>query len=213
MKKLAAAALLLLLCGIAVLDTGLECGRPPKKSGESALLALAGEFRTVFANLLWIKVDQYHHEYSAHHGDWTKNSDALGLTRIITTLDPHFDEAYATGSLMMVGMDKPRDARAYLEEGVTNNPNSLLLHDEMGTFLAVHMKDYKGSLFHLKKAYCIAKRDWVRHSNGRGLTVAGPEKQDEEMNDDEFQMRRLKRLIATVERLIREDGRNANPHN
>lgn len=35
-----------------------------------------------------------------------------------------------------------------------------MLHDSYGTFLARHLKDYEGALFHLKRAYLLAQDDW-----------------------------------------------------
>lgn len=169
------AILLTLFCGLVYLDGAIEKGRPATNAKDSIETALAGEFRTVFANLLWIKVENYHHEFIEHNKDWAKNKDALGLIRIVTKLDPHFDLAYATGSRMLVDTNRLKEARAYLQEGVDNNPNSMLLHDEFGTVLARHLKDYKGSIYHLKRAYSIADDDWDK--------------------------RRLMKLIHTVEKL------------
>ena len=160
--------LLMLVAGTAVMDTSVSRNATGSKSNDSALIALAGQFRVVFANLLWIKLDNYHHEYIAHHRDWTKNSDAVGLSRMITKLDPHFEEAYASGGRMLLGLGKVKDARDYLQEGVDNNPNSMLLHDEMGTVLAVYVKDYKPALFHFRKAYELVKNDeWERNRLGK----------------------------------------------
>lgn len=131
-------------------------------SKDSAIVALAGEFRTVFANLLWIKAEHYHHEFESHNADWTKDADLLGMDRLVTKLDPHFEEAYAAAAVMLIANHKTKEARNLLEEGVTNNPNSMMLHDQFGTVLARHMKDYKASLFHLKRAYCLANNDWDR---------------------------------------------------
>jgi hypothetical protein len=53
----------------------------------------------------------------------------------------------------------------------------MMLHDEFGTLLARHMKDYPAALYHLKRAYCLA--------------------------DDDFDRTRLKRLIKTVEEMVK----------
>jgi len=177
MRLRTAALVITLAAALAALDGPLERHRPMDGARDSVAVALAGEFRTVFANLLWVKVEEYHDEFIAHNADWTKNTDALGLNRMITKLDPHFEEAYATGARMLLGEGKPGQARAYLDEGVTNNPNSMMLHDELGTLLACHLHDYGQALFHLKRAYILAGDDWDR--------------------------RRLHRLIGTVETLSR----------
>lgn len=202
MKAVTVVLLAVLMCGLAVLDTTMEQGRPRTPGDSSAAVALAGEFRTVFANLLWLKLDIYHHEYIEHHGDWTKNEDALGLDRLITRLDPHFEEAYATGSVMLIGMGKPKEAVAYLEEGVTNNPNSMMLHDQMGTTLAIHMRDYNGAIYHLRRAYCIVKDDYeVRTKRGEKLTGHRQGHGTNAVDDDLWDMARLGRLVGSAERL------------
>lgn len=182
MRIITIALMLALFSGLAILDTSVEETRPAPAGGDSAVTVLAGEFRTVFANMLWIKAENYHHEYIVNNKDWTKNDDVLGLDRIITKLDPHFEEAYAAGSMMLIGQNKMKEAKNYMEEGITNNPNSMMLHDEYGTFLARHLKDYKGSLFHLRRAYLLAPDDWHR--------------------------KRLSRLVKTVEDL----SQTAKPH-
>jgi tetratricopeptide (TPR) repeat protein len=168
-----------LFAGMATLDTSISKSQKSTTNKDSAIIALAGEFRTVFANLLWIKAEHYHHEYLAHNGDWVKNEDLLGLDKLITRLDPHFVEAYAAGTRMLIEQKKLEEAKAFMEEGLKNNPNSLLLHDEMGTFLARHLQEYEQGLFHLKRAYILSKDKWDKE--------------------------RLGRLIKTVERLAKEN--------
>jgi len=172
--------MVILFAGMGLLDSSIKQNKPASNVKNSALAALGGEFRTVFANLLWIKAEKYHHEYIVNNGDWTQNTDVLGLDKLITKLDPHFVEAYAAGARMLIGMNKPDEARDYLKEGITNNPNSMMLHDELGTMAARHLRDYKCSLFHLKRAYILA--------------------------DDNWDKRRLRKLINTVEEMAREES-------
>lgn len=186
MRGLMIVLLLVMLAAICVVDVSLDKTRPAEKKGDSVIIALAGQFRVVFANLLWIKLDQYHHEHIAHGGDWAKDTNAAALSRIITKLDPHFAEAYASGARILLTLGKKNEARAYLQEGIDNNPNSLMLHDEMGTMLARHFKDYKGALYHFRRAYILA-------------------------GDDEWQHRRLGRLIKTVEGMAKPSQSSISP--
>jgi len=174
MRGLIIVLLLIMLIAVSVTEINFDKTRPVEKNSDSVIIALAGQFRVVFANLLWIKLDQYHHEYIAHGGDWAKDTNAAALSRIITKLDPHFTEAYAAGARILLTLGKKEEARAYLQEGIDNNPDSLMLHDEMGTMLARHFGDYKNALYHFRRAYILA-------------------------GDDEWQHRRLGRLIHTVE--------------
>lgn len=184
MRFVTVALIVVMLSGLAVLDTSMDKSRPPSDTGQSVAVALAGQFRTVIANLLWIKLENYHHEFIAHNSDWTQNRDAMGLSRLITKMDPHFPEAYACGGRMLSGNHREHEAIAFLEEGIKNNPNSILLHDELATLLARHVKDYDGALFHFERAYVLAK-------------------------GDEFDRRRLMRLIHTVKGLKSDAEKSA----
>lgn len=80
-------ALIMLFSGMCVMEKSAVGSRPIEHgtNAGSSVYVLAGEFRTVFANLLWIKVDQYHHEYLERHPDWTQDKDLLSLLNLITT--------------------------------------------------------------------------------------------------------------------------------
>ena len=144
------------------------------------VMAMAGQFRIVFANLLWIKVDQYHHEYIEHHGDWTQDTDLLPLLRTITWLDPHFVQAYQVAGFMLSGrLHRYEHARRLLEEGIRNNPNSYELYEEMGMAILRARKDYREAYAYLTRALSLAT--------------------------DEFDKQRLRRFCQTVHRKIEEE--------
>jgi len=146
---------------------------------------MAGQFRIVFANLLWIKVDQYHHEYIAHHGDWSRDADLLPLLRMITWLDPHFVQAYQVAGFMLSGsLHRYEHARQLLEEGIRNNPQSFELYEEMGMALLRARKDYRQAYTYLTKALSLA--------------------------NDEFDKKRLQRFCQTVHRKIEEETTSAS---
>ena len=173
-----------LLCATCVVENSVVQSRPKERAArhESSVFLLAGEFRTVFANLLWTKADQYHHEFSEHNPNWARNKDLLGLLRLITTLDPHFVEAYSTGVMMYSrGLGDPRKASEYLREGLANNPRAWDLHRIAVILYARHFNDPGRALPHARLAlnYC----------------------------DDEHYKPRLQHLLETVERLVREHRR------
>lgn len=170
-----------LLCAICVVENSIVRSRPKERATGSAssVLMLAGEFRTVFANLLWIKADQYHHEFLEHNRNWTQNKDLLGMLRLVTALDPHFVEAYSSGAVMYSrGAGNRLRASEYLEEGLANNPRAWDLHRIAVILYARHFNDPRRALPHARLAlkYC----------------------------DDEQYKPRLRQLLRTVERLVRE---------
>ena len=173
-----------LLCATCVVENSMVQSRPRESvtGNQSSILLLAGEFRAVFANLLWVKADQYHHEFSEHNPSWTKNKDLLGMLRLITTLDPHFVEAYSTGAVMYTrGLHDPLRASAYLEQGLANNPRSWDLHRMAVILYARHFNDPNRALPHARLAlkYC----------------------------DDQHYKPRLRKLLQTAARMVRERRR------
>lgn len=176
-----APALALLFCGMCVVENsavGLRPEEPPTRS-TSSLYALAGEFRVVFANLLWTKAEQYHHEYLLRHNQWSANKELIGLLDLITALDPHFVEAYAAGTYIYADgyRNMPRALR-YLRDGIANNPRSWELHQLAALFYARRMQDPGRAIPYARLAvrYC----------------------------DDEDQRKIMMRLLRTVEDMAAE---------
>lgn len=127
-------------------------------SKDSSIYAIAGEFRTVAANLLWMKADAYHHEFLEHNKDWTANKELLGLLKMIVDFDPHFEEAYASGAYMYLqGYHNPKAALKFLREGLTNNPRSWDLNRLAAMLYAIEFKDYKKSLLYARKSFAYSR--------------------------------------------------------
>ncbi|MER3474468.1 MAG: hypothetical protein C4335_10655 [Armatimonadota bacterium] len=181
-------ALLVALVMGCVLAEGWLSANTPKMENASVdntalrtVLAMAGQFRIVFANLLWIKVDQYHHEYIEHHGDWAQDTDLLPLLRSITWLDPHFVQAYqVAGFMLSARLHRFEHARQILEEGIRNNPKSSELYEEMGMAILRAKRNYREAYPYLSKALSLAQ--------------------------DEFDRQRLQRFCQTLRRKIAEEN-------
>jgi len=185
MKRLP--VLIAALAVVCVWSEGLLSANAPRMEQASVdnaalrtVMAMAGQFRIVFANLLWIKVDQYHHEYIAHHGDWAQDTDLLPMLRMITWLDPHFVQAYQVAGFMFSSrLHRYEHARKLLEEGIRNNPKSFELYEEMGMAILRARKDYREAYAYLTRALSLAT--------------------------DEFDKKRLQRFCDTVRRKIEEE--------
>ncbi len=184
-------ALIAVLAVACVLSEGLLSANAPEMDNACidnaalrTVMAMAGQFRIVFANLLWIKVDQYHHEYIEHHGDWTQDTDLLPLLRMITWLDPHFVQAYQVAGFMLSGrLHRYEHARQLLEEGIRNNPKSYELYEEMGMAILRARKNYREAYAYLTRALSLA--------------------------NDEFDRQRLQRFCTTVHRMVEEEENHA----
>jgi hypothetical protein len=137
------------------------CNR--KMHGESAMYALAGEFRSVIANLLWIKVERYHHEFIRTNADWRANTEILPLIKVITDLDPHFTEAYLCGSWMLcMGLNRTGEGIDYLKEGIQNNPDNMAVNEILGTIYARKMNQPRKAMPYLRRALALSADDWDR---------------------------------------------------
>lgn len=173
----------LMFGGMAILETRMVASRPdePENQNSSAFIALAGEFRTVFANLLWIKADQYHHEFTETNPHWEKNFELIGMMDLITILDPRFTEAYSVdATIWSLGKKDNKTALKILEKGVKNNPTAWTLHRDIALMYMWNFKNPESAMPYAKLAikYC----------------------------DDDFYLPSLHRLVATAQREEREQS-------
>jgi len=150
------AAMATLFCGMGVVENNAVRTRPaPPSSGQvSSVSMLAAEFRVVFANLLWIKAEQYHHEYLLRNPNWSHNKELMGLLDLITALDPHFVEAYGVGAYILAdGYRDPNRALAYLRRAIADNPKAWELHHIAAVMLVRRFNDPERALPHALLAY------------------------------------------------------------
>ncbi|MCE5324283.1 hypothetical protein LLG46_13350 [bacterium] len=171
-KLIIAGLMVMLFSGMCIIENDCVSCRPKTDmdSDTSSVYMLAGEFRTVFANLLWIKAEQYHHEYIMHGKDWTKDDELLGLVRLITKLDPHFPEAYAVGTYLYAdGRKDNREAIKYLREGIYYNPKEWSLHQIAAIMYGYRMHNYDRAVYHAKMALKYCDHDFYRKANVRLL--------------------------------------------
>lgn len=110
--------------------------------------ALAG-FREPVAGLLWVKSDDLFHT--------GKFEEVVPLMKIITLLDPHMIDVYATGSWHLdynfVDKNERSDRRLipsaidFLKEGIKNNPNIYDLYFELAfTHYMIKIKEPQESI-------------------------------------------------------------------
>jgi len=149
----------LFFAGICIMDAGplRESMSRRNNTRFSSASLLADEFRTVFANLLWIKADQYHHEFIQRNPNWTQNKEQIGLLKMIVALDPHFVEAYAIGSYIYSGGFKnDRRALSFVNEGVRANPRAWELHHIAAMIHARRLGDPTAAIACARRsiAYC-----------------------------------------------------------
>jgi hypothetical protein len=126
----------------------------PKQGGDvtatpfQALVPALLGFRQLAASLLWVKTDDYF-----HRGEYRP---ILRMVKLITTIDPHQIDVYATGAWHMAYnfMDKRLipEGLAFLAEGVKNNPNIYDLHFESGYTNYDKTKDFPKAIYWYREA-------------------------------------------------------------
>ena len=139
-----------------------------------ALYQTLGEFRIVGANILWANaIDQYHHHYLEHGGDWSKNESLLPLLKTIIQLDPHFTQAYELmGGTLLPKTGHPEEGLAVLHQGILYNPNDWELYREVAMVYG-----------------------WEQHNPQKALPYATTGLQ---YADDEFSRNLMTRLCRTL---------------
>ena len=161
----------LVFAGMCVMEnSAVRCKPVEPPDNVSAVYKLAGEFRTVFANLLWIKADRYHHEYIQHDSNWCNNKELLGLFNMITALDPRFVEAYSSGTyILLYGYKDTPKAIAYLKNGIAANPQSMELNELAAVIYAQKLNDPQSALPYAQRAAKFAKDDFYKKMARRTL--------------------------------------------
>lgn len=90
--------------------------------------SVLGDVRNLVADFLWLRVDEYQHRRRIVGGDLDRGDDEalMPLLRLITWSNPHFVDAYALGGQWLAfHFNEPRQAVAFYEEGIRNNPKNV----------------------------------------------------------------------------------------
>ncbi len=85
---------------------------------------------------IWGDIERDTSPFTHFHRDRAR-VQLLPLYRLMTWSDPHFIEGYSLGSYLVFSCatDRPLErAMDFLREGVDNNPNSYVLHGDLGEF-------------------------------------------------------------------------------
>ena len=123
---------------------GLSVSPAPAQAARS-LWRFLGGVRSIAAAYLWIKIDEIHHAY---YGDIHREQELIPLYRLVTWLDPQWEDAYFVGSYLLYIYKRPKESLAFAEEGVKMNPRSAKLYYSLGQiqFLQKKYEDAEKSL-------------------------------------------------------------------
>lgn len=127
------------------------------KEGLTVVPAAERDFRGVFGD-----IERSTHAYKNMEGH-THNSPlrAMPLYRLMTWIEPTFEEGWRTGGAVLgMGADAGRadQAIAFLNEGLSANPQSLMILNQLGFTWAVRKRDFPRAIIYFERARSLAKR-------------------------------------------------------
>ena len=158
-------ALVYLVTLMVVAETQMDATRLPVIRTSSAFVEMLGEFRIVAANMLWIKTDEYHHEYEARHADPAKNRELIGMCQLITRLNPRFEQAYLVGAMVYRNGEKnPLKALHYLQQGLHQLPSSWQIPRDMAFIEANNLHNRPSATVYAELAYKNADDPFYKRS-------------------------------------------------
>lgn len=140
-----------LVLGVAVavvpLSLALDCRAlpPADVAGAAPILPRANVLRPLLlgfhplaADLYWLRTIQY---FGAHAQTDRKFPQLYALVDLVTSLDPHFVEAFQLGGLFLdIGREFP-EAIAIYEKGIEANPDRWELPHDLGRLYFLDLKD------------------------------------------------------------------------
>ena len=144
-----AAALCLVLCaaGSAHAASHAKRAAAAPRSGKAQVDGIVSSV----VDDLWAENDEYW-----HHGDYARH---IALDRIIVGADPHFTECYSDGGYLMESLGLLKDAEAFYQFNVRDNPKVPDAYSSLGMFYFNTLKDYKASALVMRKGVRLKDAD------------------------------------------------------
>lgn len=157
-------------------NLGLDT-KPLTASTAQSLTRFMGGFRSIAAAYIWLKADQIHHDF---YGDLKREQELMPLYRILTWLDPHFEDAYYVGSYMLFLFGKKQEGLAFAKEGIEMNPDSAKLYYNLAEIYIDYFNQYDLAIKEIKKGLRFAKnpaaRAYLLHLLSAAYTKKGEKK-------------------------------------
>lgn len=107
--------------------------------GRAGFAYLTG-VRTFAAAVIWNRLDPIYHEYY-HDKVLADQTQALPMIKIVTMLDPQFEDAYNVGAWIVARRGLVDEALDLAKSGVENNPNSGVLRVNYAQILWLYGDD------------------------------------------------------------------------
>lgn len=145
---------------------GFDRPEQSARTSRDVLLEVFGESRTIMARALWFKMDIYHEVLDEQGVPHERQGEVFPLLRLVTQLDPHFEDAYDILAWdLTAGYKRPEAALEVLEEGLAYNPQSRLLHFRKAMILQKQGR-HSEALRHATRAYLLAHDTTGQYETG-----------------------------------------------
>lgn len=142
LRRVAAVALVALCVGVVV---AYQANRPAAATPDPVVFVPSPGFykdfspsvRATIADVYWLYAIQYYgeHAYSDHRLD-----SLPAMVQLVTTLSPHFRQAYFSGAFAMLDAGRPDVAYSMLERGFRANPSDWHFPSYLGFFAYAYGK-------------------------------------------------------------------------
>ncbi len=99
-----------------------------------------------------------------HKGEW---NHVINIHRVIVQGEPWRVESYSNCAWLLWSSDRNDQALAFLKQGITANPNSYYLLDEMGYHLGVNLKKPSEAIPYYEKAMKFKPLFYTAHNLAR----------------------------------------------
>lgn len=159
---LAACALVLLLASQALIASAAA---PAAGAGAGAALgragfAYAGGLRVFAAAVLWNRIEPVFHDYYSGV-PLTKQTYMMPTLRMVTALDPQFEQAYYLASWLVFDTVSTEDGIDVAREGFANNPDSGMLAGNLVQVLFVDgAQEHRAEIEQLIDRILTSKMAW-----------------------------------------------------
>ena len=84
-----------------------------------------------------------------HHGEY---NHIININQVVMEGDPKNLETYSNNAWLLWSTDRKDQGIVTLKKGITANPDTYYMYDELGNFYRLHLKDYSSALPYFETA-------------------------------------------------------------
>lgn len=131
----------IVVCAVAFASASVSCRAQKGAAGQKATVdsILSGVMED-----LWDQTDEHFHKGEYNH--------VINLSRVIVQAEPQRLDAYGNAAWLLWSTDRNADAIAFLKQGLSANPKTYYMYDELGAHYFTRLHDPKAAIPYYEKA-------------------------------------------------------------